>query len=180
MVTALYDVPTDQVWPLGRLQRELCNPIEAAGMRFDVVESLPVADEIMTGGPAAHRLLDIWCRSLENIARVGVRVVTYNWMLGPDWCRTHQLTLPDGSETLAYDEAAVESDAGIRPLRGWLKNVDDQDMRCRFSRADGSRSWPSDLERTERTSRLLLDYAGHGSILPARYLAGRERPCRRG
>ena len=103
-------------------------PIEAAGMRFDVVESLPVADEIMTGGPAADRLLDIWCRSLENIARVGVRVVTYNWMLGPDWCRTHQLTLPDGSETLAYDEAAVESDAGIRPLPGWLKNVDDQDM----------------------------------------------------
>jgi len=132
VVTALYDVPADQVWPLDRLRRELCDAIEAAGMRFDVVESLPVADEIMTGGLAADRLLDIWCGSLENIARVGVRVVTYNWMLGPDWCRTHQLTLPDGSETLAYDEAAVESDAGIRPLPGWLKNVDDQGMQKRL------------------------------------------------
>jgi mannonate dehydratase len=128
VVTALYDVAADQVWPLDRLQRELREPIEAAGLRFHVVESLPVADEIITGGPAADRLLDIWCRSLENIARVGVQVVTYNWMLGPDWCRTHQLTLPDGSETLAYDEAAAESDAGVRPLPGWLKNVDDDDL----------------------------------------------------
>lgn len=129
IVTALYDVPPDEVWPLERLKRELQEPITAAGLKFHVVESLPVCDEIITAGPKADGLLDVWCRSLENIAKVGVEVVTYNWMLGPDWCRTHQLILADGSETLAYDEAKNGSEPDLRRLPGWLKNSDERDFR---------------------------------------------------
>ena len=53
-------------------------------------------------------------------------------MLGLDWCRTHWLTLPDGSETLAFDEAATQSDAALRQLPGWLKNQDDAEFRQRL------------------------------------------------
>ena len=131
VVTALYNVPCDQVWPLDSL-KTLWNSIKAAGCRFEVVESLPVADEIILGGPAADALTKIWCRSLANIRKAGVRVVTYNWMLGPDWCRTHWLMLPDGSETLAFDEATAQSDAAIKQLPGWLKNQDDAEFRQRL------------------------------------------------
>lgn len=131
VVTALYDVPCDRVWPLARLEA-LRSSIEAAGCQFEVVESLPVADEIILGGPAAAALTEVWCQSLEQIAKAGVRVVTYNWMLGPDWCRTHRLTLPDGSETLAFDEGAAQSDAAIQQLPGWLKNQDEAEFRQRL------------------------------------------------
>jgi len=131
VVTALYNVPCDQVWPLESLE-SLRKSIEAAGCRFEVVESLPVADDIIRGGPGAETLTEIWCRSLENIRKAGVQVVTYNWMLGPDWCRTHWLTLPDGSETLAFDEAATQADGAIKHLPGWLKNQDEAEFRQRL------------------------------------------------
>ncbi len=138
IVTALYDVPPDEVWPLERLEGELQEPIAAAGMKFHVVESLPVCDEIITAGPDADRLLDVWCSSLENIAKIGVEVVTYNWMLGPDWCRTHWLTLADGSETLAYDEAAYGTKASVRGLPGWLKNSDQRSLHLALAEHAGA------------------------------------------
>ena len=126
VVTALYDQPAHQAWPLQRLRRELRDPIEKAGLRLHVVESLPVPDEIILGDhPSAKGLLDTWCRSLANIATVGVAVVTYNWMLGPDWYRTHELTLADGSQALAFDEAMAEDPSSLRRLPGWLKSLDE-------------------------------------------------------
>ena len=128
IVTALYDISPSAVWPFETLKTQLYDPITAAECKFHVVESLPVPDEIIIAGPDADRLIAIWCQSLKNIAKVGVEVVTYNVMLGPDWTRTHHLTLDDGSVTLAYDEQATAAQTKLKQLPGWLKNVEDTDF----------------------------------------------------
>ena len=137
IVTALYDISPLAVWPFERLKTQLYDPITAAGCRFHVIESLPVPDEIITAGPDADGLIGIWCQSLENIAKVGVEVVTYNFMLGPDWTRTHHLTLDDGSVTLAFDERVATSQTELRQLPGWLKNVADADFAQAMAKYQG-------------------------------------------
>ena len=87
VVSALYDVPAGEVWPRDELNR-LGERIEGAGLRFAVVESIPVHDDIKLGLPSRDRLIERYCESVRNVGEIGVGVLCYNFMPVLDWTRT--------------------------------------------------------------------------------------------
>ena len=103
IVTSLYDLPNGAVWPEEDIL-SLKRTIEAAGLCWSVVESLPVSEQIKYGGPERDVMLDHYRQSLENLGRCGIRTVCYNFMPVIDWIRTDlDYPLPDGSTTLYFD-----------------------------------------------------------------------------
>ena len=108
IVTALHDVPNGEIWTRDAI-REMCDYIGSYGMRWSVVESLPVCESIKYGGPDRGRLIENYKQSLRNLAAEGVHVVCYNFMPVLDWART-DLEHPndDGTTNLyfSYSEFA--------------------------------------------------------------------------
>ncbi|HWF67083.1 MAG TPA: mannonate dehydratase [Acidobacteriaceae bacterium] len=121
IVSALYDVPLGEVWPLDKI-RALKSRIESYRFAFEVVESVGLHEDIKLGKPNRDRLIDNYCQTLEHLASSGVKVVCYNFMPVFDWMRTTlDRSLPDGSNSVAFDvDAAAEVDLtkGIS-LPGW-------------------------------------------------------------
>ncbi|MDO4757876.1 MAG: mannonate dehydratase [Rikenellaceae bacterium] len=103
IVTALHAIPNGEVWPLEQIEatRDL---IADHGMRWSVVESLPVSEAIKYGGAERDRLIANYIISLENLGRAGVTTVCYNFMPVIDWIRTDlEYPLADGTSTLYFD-----------------------------------------------------------------------------
>ena len=121
IVSAIYDVPVGEVWPLEKLQA-LRDKINAAGLNFEVVESVPVHEDIKLGKPSRDRLIANFQQNIRNCAAVGVKVICYNFMPVFDWTRTDTaMELPDGSTTLSFDAeevAKIDVEKGIS-LPGW-------------------------------------------------------------
>jgi mannonate dehydratase len=107
VVTALHEVPNGEVWT-GEAIAERRRLIEAAGLGWTVVESLPVSDEIKRGGPLCEQHLEHYRQSLVNLAAGGVSVVTYNFMPLLDWTRTDLAwRMPDGALALRFEIEAI-------------------------------------------------------------------------
>ena len=105
IVTALHDIPNGAVWPAAAIE-ELKDFIEAAGLRWSVVESLPVSEAIKYAGPERDDLIQNYVQSLENLGKCGVRTVCYNFMPVIDWIRTDlEHPWPDGTTSLYFDMA---------------------------------------------------------------------------
>ncbi len=121
VVSAVYDVAVGEAWPLERI-RVLKKTINAAGLAFEVVESVPVHEDIKLGKPDRDRLIANYCETLGNLGAEGVRVVCYNFMPVFDWTRTDlAMPLPDGSNALSFnaaEAAAIDVSRGIS-LPGW-------------------------------------------------------------
>ena len=121
IVSAIYDTPVGEVWPLEKLQA-LRAEIEKHGLKFEVVESIPVHEDIKLGRPTRDRLIANFQQNIRNCAAVGVKVVCYNFMPVFDWTRTNTaMELPDGSTTLSFDAeevAKIDVEKGIS-LPGW-------------------------------------------------------------
>lgn len=121
IVTAIYDVPVGEVWPRERI-KALKQDIEAADLRFEVVESVPVHEDIKLGKDSRDRLIDNYCQTLRNLGSEGVKVVCYNFMPVFDWTRTDlAMRLPDGSNCLSFNAAqadAIDLSQGLS-LPGW-------------------------------------------------------------
>ncbi|KEO60405.1 mannonate dehydratase [Thioclava indica] len=103
IVTALYHLPPGEVWPRAeiRARREI---IEAAGLSWDLVESLPVSEATRTGAPEAIQHYANWISSLENLAQEGIAVICYNFMPVLDWRRTDLAApMPSGATALRFD-----------------------------------------------------------------------------
>lgn len=121
IVSAVYDVPVGEVWPLENI-RKLKDKIESHGLKFEVIESVPVHEDIKLGRPTADRLIANYAQTLRNLAQCGLKVVCYNFMPVFDWTRTIlAMKLDDGSSTLAFDAeqvAKIDPSKGIN-LPGW-------------------------------------------------------------
>ncbi len=101
--TSLHQIPYGEVWPREAI-RERKEMIEAAGLRWTVVESVPVHEDIKTGRGDLPRLFENYNTSLRNLAAEGIHTVIYNFMPVLDWVRTDmRWVLPDGSESMHYD-----------------------------------------------------------------------------
>lgn len=107
VVTALHDVPNGTVWPADRIAARKAE-VEAAGLVWSVVESIPVHEDIKTGAPGWEEKADAWAQSLTNLARAGVKTICYNFMPVLDWTRTDLVhELEDGSRCLRFDQTAL-------------------------------------------------------------------------
>lgn len=103
IVTALHDVPNGEVWTIEAIN-ELKSYIESYGLRWSVVESLPVCEAIKYAGPERDRLIENYKLSLANLGKCGIKTVCYNFMPVIDWVRTDlQFPWEDGSSSLYYD-----------------------------------------------------------------------------
>lgn len=107
VVTALHEVHNGAVWEQAAIAERKAM-IEAAGLGWSVVESLPVHEEIKRRGPDWDAMIAAYCASLRNLAACDIRVVTYNFMPLLDWTRTDLAwPLPDGALALRFELEAV-------------------------------------------------------------------------
>lgn len=103
VVTALHHVPNGAVWPAEEIRRRQ-KEIADAGLRWSVVESVPVHESIKLGLPERERYLENYARTLRHLAEAGLRVVCTNFMALKDWTRTDLAwRTPDGCETVRFD-----------------------------------------------------------------------------
>ncbi len=146
IVSAVYDEPVGEVWPLAKIEA-LKARIEAAGLRFEVVESVPVHEDIKLGKPSRDRLIANYQQTLRHLAAAGIRVVCYNFMPVFDWTRTELAkTLEDGSACLAFSTAEVEriDPAEGISLPGWDSSYQPgqlQALLAEYREIDEARLW---------------------------------------
>lgn len=113
IVTAVYDVPPGEVWPMASIE-SLKKQIEEAGLHFEVVESIPVHEAIKLGKPERDKYIENYCENIRRVAAAGAKCICYNFMPVFDWTRTqldHELA--DGSTSLVYYQEQVDA---VNPL----------------------------------------------------------------
>lgn len=105
IVTALHHIPKGEIWPEEEIVK-MRDMIEAHGMRWSVVESLPVSESIKYGGSDRDRLIENYKISLANLGKAGVKTICYNFMPVLDWARTDlENPNPDGTSNLYFNRA---------------------------------------------------------------------------
>ncbi len=117
IVTAVYDVPVGEVWPMENILK-LKDSVEKNGLAFDVIESVPVHEDIKLGKPSRDLLIENYKQNIKNLGEAGIKVICYNFMPVFDWTRTeldHELA--DGSNALVYYKEQLDK---MNPLTGEL------------------------------------------------------------
>lgn len=130
IVTALHEVPNGEIWTVEAIN-DLKQYIESYGMRWSVVESLPVCEAIKYAGPERDQLIENYKVSLANLGKCGVKTVCYNFMPVIDWVRT-DLHHPwaDGSSSLYYDRVRFAYfDTRILQRAGAEKDYTEEELR---------------------------------------------------
>ena len=117
IVTAVYDVPPGELWSRESIAA-LKKQTEDAGLHFEVIESVPVHEDIKLGKPARDRYIENYKENIRRLGEAGVKCVCYNFMPVFDWTRTQlDKVLPDGSNALVYYKDQLEK---MDPLTGEL------------------------------------------------------------
>lgn len=117
IVTAVYDVPVGEVWPEESILK-LKKQTEDAGLHFEVIESVPVHEDIKLGKPTRERYIKNYQENIRRLGKAGVKCICYNFMPVFDWTRTQlDKVLEDGSNALVYYREQLE---GMNPLTGEL------------------------------------------------------------
>lgn len=129
IVTSLYHLPNGTVWSLEEIT-ELKQYIESFGLRWSVVESLPVSEGIKYGSPDREQLIENYKSSLKHLGQAGVKTVCYNFMPVIDWIRTElNYPQPDGTFTLYFDKIRFAYfDCCILKRKGAEKDYSEAEM----------------------------------------------------
>ena len=115
IVTALHEVPIGEIWTeiaIAKRKRHIefndsVTPPKPRGLVWSVIESIPVHEDIKQGKPTRQKWIGNYKQSIRNAGKLGVPVVTYNWMPVVDWTRTDlSLELDDGARALSFDMSA--------------------------------------------------------------------------
>lgn len=105
IVTSLHHIPNGEVWSYDEVMK-MKNFIESHGLRWSVVESLPVSESIKYGGADRDELIEKYKESLANLGNAGVKTICYNFMPVLDWARTDlEYPNPDGTSNLYFNGA---------------------------------------------------------------------------
>ncbi len=120
VVTAVYDVPVGGVWSDAQLEN-LQRQCAAHKLNMEVIESIPVHEDIKMGKGKRDEYIDNYCKNIEVVARNGVRCICYNFMPVFDWLRTDMYHKnADGSTSLSYSyDDFVKVDPNNLHLPGW-------------------------------------------------------------
>ncbi len=122
IVSAVYDVKPGEVWPRESIAA-IRDKAHANGLAFEVVESVPVPEEIKYGGEGAPRLIANYAENIRRLGEAGVKCICYNFMPVFDWLRSElEHASEDGSNSLAYDDEAllaIDPTKGDFSLPGW-------------------------------------------------------------
>jgi len=151
IVTAVYDVPVGEVWSNESISK-LKATVEAAGLGFDVIESVPVHEDIKLGKDTRDKYIANYKENIRRLGKAGIKCICYNFMPVFDWTRTQlDKELEDGSTALVYypeQLAAMDPLTGELALPGWDSSYTKESMKVVFdeyAKVDKEQLW-SNLE----------------------------------
>jgi len=129
VVTAVYDTPVGEVWELDKLLR-LRDLAAEAGLKMEVIESVPVHEDIKLGRPTRDKYIEAYRQNIINCGKAGVKCICYNFMPVFDWFRTELFYKHgDGSTSLAYCEADFRKlDKRNLRLPGWDESYSPEEL----------------------------------------------------
>lgn len=129
IVTSVYDKKPGEIWEEASLLK-LKEEVERHGMKMDVIESIPVSEDIKMGSDKRDEHIEAFRKNLELCAKNGVKVVCYNFMPVFDWLRTDMHhKLKDGSDALSYSkEDFVKVDPKNLHLPGWDESYSPEEL----------------------------------------------------
>lgn len=132
IVSAVYDTPPGEVWNENSILK-IKSQAEENGLEFEVVESVPVHEEIKLGGKDADKYIDNYCENIKRLGKHGVKVICYNFMPVFDWMRTELEHIhPDNSNALAYynsDLSKFDPTKGDLSLPGWDESYSKEQLK---------------------------------------------------
>ncbi len=129
VVTAVYNVPVGQVWGTEEIET-LKQKANKHNLSFEVIESVPVHEEIKLGTKNRDALIENYAENIRRLGKAGVKVICYNFMPVFDWLRTDlNHRLPDGSTALIYDHSILSKmDKNNLSLPGWDESYTKEEL----------------------------------------------------
>lgn len=109
IVSAIYDIPVGEAWDEASIE-SLVKKVHAAGLKLEVIESVPVHEDIKLGKPSRDIYLKNYCKTIRNLAKYGIKVICYNFMPVFDWLRSDlDYKLDDNSSALIFRQQEVDA-----------------------------------------------------------------------